>query len=84
LAQHVVLGLTNKEIACKLNISDQTVKNHIHRILRKLGAKDRQKIAEMCRPPETSQLAPPDRKTVERDLNTLHTATQVPFVQPLR
>lgn len=50
LAHHVMLGMTNKEIACKLNISDQTVKNHIHRILRKLGAKDRQKIVEICRP----------------------------------
>jgi hypothetical protein len=38
--------MTNKEIASKLNISDQTVKNHVHRILRKLGAKDRQTIAE--------------------------------------
>ena len=45
--QHLVLGMTNKEIACKLNISDQTVKNHVHRILRKLGAKDRQMIAEL-------------------------------------
>jgi two-component system nitrate/nitrite response regulator NarL len=50
LAHHVMLGMTNKEIASKLNISDQTVKNHIHRILRKLGAKDRQKIVEICRP----------------------------------
>ena len=46
LAQHLALGMTNKEIASKLNISDQTVKNHVHRILRKLGAKDRQTIAE--------------------------------------
>jgi two-component system, NarL family, nitrate/nitrite response regulator NarL len=50
LAHYVTLGMTNKEIACKLNISDQTVKNHVHRILRKLGAKDRQKIVEIYRP----------------------------------
>jgi two-component system response regulator DegU len=50
LVHHVTLGMTNKEIACKLNISDQTVKNHIHRILRKLGAKDRQTIMEICKP----------------------------------
>ena len=40
--------LTNKEIALKLNLSEQTVKNHVHRILRKLGAPDRFSIAELC------------------------------------
>ena len=40
--------LTNKEIALKLNLSGQTVKNHVHRILRKLGAADRFSIAELC------------------------------------
>jgi DNA-binding NarL/FixJ family response regulator len=40
--------LTNKEIALKLNLSEQTVKNHVHRILRKLGAPDRFSIAEFC------------------------------------
>jgi DNA-binding NarL/FixJ family response regulator len=49
LVHHLALGMTNKEIACKLNISDQTVKNHVHRILRKLGAKDRQMIAQLLR-----------------------------------
>jgi two-component system, NarL family, response regulator DevR len=34
-------GMTNKEIASQLNISEQTVKNHIHRILRKVGVEDR-------------------------------------------
>jgi two-component system response regulator DevR len=34
-------GMTNKEIACQLNLSEQTVKNHIHRILRKVGVEDR-------------------------------------------
>jgi DNA-binding NarL/FixJ family response regulator len=33
--------LTNKEIATYLNLSEQTVKNHVHNILRKLGANDR-------------------------------------------
>jgi DNA-binding NarL/FixJ family response regulator len=40
--------LTNKEIALRLNLSEQTVKNHVHRILRKLGAPDRFSIAELC------------------------------------
>jgi len=39
-------GLSNKEIANHFNISEQTVKNHIHRILRKVGATDRLSIYE--------------------------------------
>jgi len=42
-------GLTNKEIANSLNLSEQTVKNHVHRILRKVGVADRLGISEVCR-----------------------------------
>jgi DNA-binding NarL/FixJ family response regulator len=42
-------GLTNKEIAMQLNLSDQTVKNHVHRVLQKVGAGDRLEAAELCR-----------------------------------
>lgn len=34
-------GLTNKEIANQLCLAEQTVKNHVHRILRKLGSSNR-------------------------------------------
>jgi DNA-binding NarL/FixJ family response regulator len=44
-------GLTNKEIAGQLGLSEQTVKNHIHRMLRKLGASDRLSAVELCRLP---------------------------------
>jgi DNA-binding NarL/FixJ family response regulator len=44
-------GLTNKEIALQLNLSEQTVKNHVHRMLRKLGATDRFGAVEICRSP---------------------------------
>jgi DNA-binding NarL/FixJ family response regulator len=37
----VAAGRTNKEIAVKLDISNQTVKNHISSILRKLAVNDR-------------------------------------------
>jgi DNA-binding NarL/FixJ family response regulator len=43
------LGLSNKEIGNRLNLSEQTIKNHIHRILRKVGANDRFEIVERCR-----------------------------------
>ena len=41
-------GSTNKEIAARFNLSEQTVKNHIHRILRKVGASNRLNAAEIC------------------------------------
>jgi len=44
-------GLTNKEIAVQLSLSEQTVKNHIHRMLRKLGASDRLSAVEICLSP---------------------------------
>jgi len=34
-------GLTNKEIANQLNLSEQTIKNHVHRILHKVGVENR-------------------------------------------
>lgn len=40
--------LTNKEIASRLNLSEQTVKNHVHHILRKVGAPDRLAVVEWC------------------------------------
>ncbi|MGD0179495.1 MAG: response regulator transcription factor [Terriglobales bacterium] len=51
LVQMISHGLTNKEIASQLNLSEQTVKNHIHRMLRKLGAADRLGAVELCRMP---------------------------------
>lgn len=45
----IAQGLTNKEIATHLSLSEQTVKNHIHRMLHKVGASDRLTIVELCR-----------------------------------
>jgi len=47
-------GLTNKEIATQLSLSEQTVKNHVHRMLRKLGANDRLAAVELCRVPASA------------------------------
>lgn len=41
-------GLSNKEIANHLNLSEQTIKNHIYRILRKVGAPNRLSVLEAC------------------------------------
>jgi len=51
LVHMISRGLTNKEIASELNLSEQTVKNHVHRMLRKLGAGDRLAAVELCRSP---------------------------------
>ncbi len=45
----IAQGYTNKEIASQLHLSEQTVKNHIHRILQRIGASDRLAVAEMVR-----------------------------------
>ncbi|RMF39621.1 MAG: DNA-binding response regulator [Planctomycetota bacterium] len=39
--RHIALGLSNKEIGTSLNISVETVKEHVQNILRKLDAPDR-------------------------------------------
>ncbi len=43
--RHIALGLSNKEIARSLQISVETVKEHVQNILRKLGVSDRTQAA---------------------------------------
>jgi DNA-binding NarL/FixJ family response regulator len=52
LVPMIAQGLTNKEIAALLNVSEQTVKNHVHRMIQKAGASTRLEIVERCRLPE--------------------------------
>jgi len=42
-------GKTNKEIAAQLNLSEQTIKNHIHRMLQRVGASGRLEVVELVR-----------------------------------
>jgi DNA-binding NarL/FixJ family response regulator len=49
LVPFIAQGLTNKEIAAQLNISEQTVKNHIHEVIRRVGATDRLQVVELTR-----------------------------------
>lgn len=49
LVEMVSHGFTNKEIAAKLNLSEQTVKNHVHRMMRKVGVRNRLQAVETVR-----------------------------------
>jgi DNA-binding NarL/FixJ family response regulator len=43
--RHLALGLSNKEIAQSLEISIETVKEHVQHLLRKMGVNDRTQAA---------------------------------------
>lgn len=49
IAEHLASGESNKEIARSLGIETSTVKNHVHNILGKLGARRRGEAAAMIR-----------------------------------
>ena len=49
LVSLVAKGLTNKEIASRLNLSEFTVRNHIHRILKQVDAESRSEAVDVIR-----------------------------------
>ena len=49
LVSLVARGLTNKEIASELNLSEFTVKNHLHRIMKEVDADSRHEAVESAR-----------------------------------
>src|ERR1019366_5820269 len=56
----VAQGFKNKEMAEKMFISEQTVKNHLHNIFEKLGVSDRLELALhfIARGPQVGTSAP--------------------------
>lgn len=47
--QEMIAGATNREIARKLYVSENTVKHHVHNILEKLQVQNRHQAAEFAR-----------------------------------
>ncbi len=45
----VAMGLSNKEIAANLNLSEFTVKNHIYRVMKQVDAQNRHEAATLTR-----------------------------------
>ena len=46
----IASGLSNKEVARKLGVTDGTVKIHVHSIFQKLGAKSRYSLISLSGP----------------------------------
>jgi DNA-binding CsgD family transcriptional regulator len=45
----VAMGLSNKEIAANLNLSEFTVKNHIYRVMKQVDAQNRHEAVHLIR-----------------------------------
>jgi DNA-binding CsgD family transcriptional regulator len=43
------MGLSNKEIASNLNLSEFTVKNHIYRVMKQVDAQNRHEAVNLIR-----------------------------------
>jgi DNA-binding NarL/FixJ family response regulator len=51
----VAMGLSNKEIASSLNLSEFTVKNHIYRVMKQLDAQNRHEAVHLIRAGESHE-----------------------------
>jgi DNA-binding NarL/FixJ family response regulator len=45
IAEMVAAGAANREVAARLSLTEGTVKNHVSAVLRKLGLRDRTRLA---------------------------------------
>src|SRR6202035_6047794 len=51
----VAMGLSNKEIAANLNLSEFTVKNHIYRVMKQVDAQNRHEAVNLIRAGESHE-----------------------------
>lgn len=59
VADLIVRGMSNKEIAAQLQIALHTVKSHVHRVLSKLSVNSRLEVAAFSQSVPAGALAPP-------------------------
>jgi two-component system response regulator DevR len=64
-------GLTNKEIASTLNLSEQTVKNHVHGIMRSIGVKNRLDVIDAANGPNTHSMMSMMERRPQRNSSVL-------------
>src|SRR5580704_16180588 len=64
-------GLTNKEIASALHLSEQTVKNHIHGIMRSIGVKNRLDVIDAANGPNTHSMMSMMERRPQRNSSVL-------------
>ena len=57
ILQAVHAGLRNRAIAERLGLSEQTVKNHVSRLIRRYGARNRHHLLWLTRPPDGGSAA---------------------------
>lgn len=55
ILQMLELGLSNQEISARLNIATHTVKNHVHKVLSKTGARSRSQAGVLARKNSSSE-----------------------------
>lgn len=65
MLQLLSFRLTNKEIAQRLSLSEQTVKNHVHHILRKTGASNRFSVIQFCQNQRPNESITPTEDTFD-------------------
>src|SRR5215469_14340701 len=59
----VAMGLSNKEIAANLNLSEFTVKNHIYRVMKQVDAQNRHEAVTLIRAEHSDDWLPLSRET---------------------
>ena len=64
MAERITEGLTNREIAEQLHLSEKTVRNYISALLAKLGMRNRTQVATMLTQLVVHQRALPERRAI--------------------
>lgn len=62
VVRFAALGLSNKSIARRLNLSDGTVKIHMYNVFRKTGLHNRTELANLVNQGSPAQIEAPERK----------------------